>query len=320
MCRSERSRSAIAFVVGIAVAAMMPAKGAAQHASPSSAKIEEQATTAYESKQYQRCAELWMRSAAGRPHGTSSDAHYNAACCHALNGQVDLAFASLEHALGAGFRDQAHLMGDSDLASLRGDPRWRQFTASLDERIAAWEKTLGDPVLRREILAMVREDQRLRFAAIQNKFQEKELAAQIEAVDRRNTQRMKAIVDARGWPGRSLVGKDGAHAAWLLVQHADLDLPFQKRCLAAMEPQIHRGEVEPMNYAYLVDRIAVAEKRKQVYGTQFGENRQPRPIEDEAHVDERRKAVGLETLTEYKAQMLRLYGPPPSQESGSRQE
>ncbi len=121
---------------------------------------------------------------------------------------------------------------------------------------------------------------------------------------------MKEIVAQHGWPTRSLVGKDGAAGAWLLVQHADLDVPFQKLCLAKMEPLVKTGEVEPKNWAYLVDRVAVAEKRKQVYGTQFDGQRRPRPIEDEAHVDERRKSVGLGTLDEYKREMMRVYGPP----------
>jgi hypothetical protein len=42
----------------------------------------------------------------------------------------------------------------------------------------------------------------------------------LRAVDANNTIRMKEIVQAHGWPGRSLVGDDGATAAWLLVQHA----------------------------------------------------------------------------------------------------
>ena len=47
---------------------------------------------------------------------------------------------------------------------------------------------------------------------------------------------------------------------------------------------------------------AVAEKRMQVYGTQFTAGRsgpEPQPIEDPEGVDERRAAVGLEPLAEY---------------------
>jgi hypothetical protein len=53
-------------------------------------------------------------------------------------------------------------------------------------------------------------------------------AEHLQAVDAANTARMKRIVAERGWPGRSLVGDDGAQAAWLLVQHADHDPAFQR--------------------------------------------------------------------------------------------
>ena len=35
--------------------------------------------------------------------------------------------------------------------------------------------------------------------------------------NRRNTARLREIVDEHGWPGRSVVGKLGADAAWLLL-------------------------------------------------------------------------------------------------------
>jgi hypothetical protein len=54
----------------------------------------------------------------------------------------------------------------------------------------------------------------------------------------------------------------------------------------------------------------VHEKRKQTYGSQLTNQREPEPIEDEAHVDEQRKAVGLGSMAEYKTQMLRMYGAP----------
>ena len=52
----------------------------------------------------------------------------------------------------------------------------------------------------------------------------------------------------------------------------------------------------------------MAEGRKQTYGTQFSGS-DPDPIEDEEHVDERRKTVGLPTMEEYRRQMQEMYGP-----------
>jgi hypothetical protein len=35
-------------------------------------------------------------------------------------------------------------------------------------------------------------------------------------VDRENAARLKEVLARHGWPGRSPVGRDGAHAAWAL--------------------------------------------------------------------------------------------------------
>jgi hypothetical protein len=97
---------------------------------------------------------------------------------------------------------------------------------------------------------------------------------------------------------------------WLLVQHADADLGFPKQCLALLEPLVKIQEVSEINYAYLYDRVAVAEHRPQRWGTQFGSDGEPQPIEDAANVDARRKAVGLGTMDEYRQKMRAMYGPP----------
>jgi hypothetical protein len=68
------------------------------------------------------------------------------------------------------------------------------------------------------------------------------------------------------------------------------------------------GQARPDSYAYLYDRVAVAEQRPQRYGSQYGADGTPEPIEDPDHVDERRKAVGLDTMAEYDLQMKATYG------------
>jgi hypothetical protein len=266
-----------------------------------------QAGAAYDAKQYARCAELYEKLAAAR--GDDSSLQYNAACCHARDGKSDRALALLDRVVKSGFIELDDLQQDSDLVSLHADPRWTALVDGVKANVVKLEKTIGDPALRRELLAMVQVDQAARKALITSGFKDKDKLANMSAIDRKNTARMKEVVAAKGWPGKALVGKDGAAAAWLLVQHADLDVAFQKVCLAKIEPLVKSGDVDAKNYAYLVDRVAVVEKRKQTYGTQFNAKQEPQPIEDEAHVDERRRAVGLGTMEQYKAQMIRMYGP-----------
>jgi len=177
--------------------------------------------------------------------------------------------------------------------------------------------SIREPELRKELLQRQKEDQAVRFewvevlqkTSTEEGSRDEQLLAEAQRiqqklldVDAANTLRMKEIVEEFGWPGRSLVGKDGAKAAWLLVQHADKDLAFQKNCLALMEA-MPKGEVVGQDVAYLVDRVLVAEGKPQRYGSQLQTTATGElvlyPIEDQVNVDVRRKAMGMEPLNKY---------------------
>ncbi|MBC7973743.1 MAG: hypothetical protein H7138_02075 [Myxococcales bacterium] len=129
---------------------------------------------------------------------------------------------------------------------------------------------------------------------------------QVAEVDHRNTAALKAIIAEHGWPGRSLVGEGGTDMAWAIAQHADDDPAFQRAVLARMEPLLGTGEIDPSQHAYLHDRVAVAEGRPQRFGTQFSDGVHPAPIEDEAHVDDRRASVGLSSMAAYQEEMRQI--------------
>lgn len=263
------------------------------------------AMAAYDKKQFGRCAELYMAVADHTAARSKAFALDSAACCYALDGKPDLAFTMLERSMDAGLHDFEQLQIDADLKTLRDDPRWPAFIAKAKDE---FEKSLGEPALRSELLARYAEDQALLKSTIGKDKSEMEAAS--KALNAKNLPWLEEVVAKHGWPGKRLVGDDGANAMWLLVQHSDTDPAFQKLCLGLMEPLVVSGEVSAIDYAYLWDRVAVAEKRPQRYGTQFGETREPRPIEDEAHVDDRRRALGLPTMASYRKAMLKTYGPP----------
>lgn len=127
-----------------------------------------------------------------------------------------------------------------------------------------------------------------------------------EEVDKRNTARMREIVATVGWPTISKYGERAAHAAWLLVQHADQDPEFQEKVLALMR-DLPDGEVSKQDIAFLEDRVRVNTGRPTLYGTQFYNDQQgifgPQPIEDRDTLDERRAAVGLGNFAEYEKEI-----------------
>lgn len=169
--------------------------------------------------------------------------------------------------------------------------------------LAACATPVGNNDLRLELLQREEADQAALKAFMESLNFDKALMQQQQQVNQDNTARLKEIVEEYGWPGFSLVGKDGASAAWLLVQHADHDVAFQKQCLALLQAAVEIGEALPRHAAYLYDRVAVNEKRPQRYGTQgrcLSAGRwEPLTLEDANRVDEYRAAAGLSTLAEY---------------------
>lgn len=172
------------------------------------------------------------------------------------------------------------------------------------------------PELRLELLKREEEDQTIRNELIKKGVgqPDKSILARMNEIDAANTERMKAIVRQHGWPSPELVGSDGVHAAFLLVQHAEP--AFQKEMLPLVEKAYKSGGLSGQSYALLVDRVLVREGKPQVYGTQakpFEEWKKGEaaamPIEDEANVDKRRVEVGLPPLSEYLKMMKQVYFP-----------
>lgn len=162
------------------------------------------------------------------------------------------------------------------------------------------------PELREVLLEMIEEDQHWRHKIRNTRFSNTAVLDATSEVDARNMVRMKQIVDEYCWPTRRMVGRDGTHAAWLLIQHADRDPEFQLRCLDLMENHLEDGEVLKSDFAYLVDRVLVNNGKLQRFGTQFHKvdgKLTHQSMEDPAHVDERRVKFGLQSMADYKKLM-----------------
>ena len=172
--------------------------------------------------------------------------------------------------------------------------------------------------LQQELLRRADEDLTARAALI---AKGRAVFEQSAAVDADNTAWLKGVLDEVGWPGKSMVGEEAAHATWLLAQHADKDLPFQRRCLALLMQAAAEGEASPSDAARLTDRVRLAEGKSQVYGTQMvarhGRYEAPR-LGDPNRVDERRAAMGLEPLADQIVQATEVFGPPEPVQSRCR--
>lgn len=159
--------------------------------------------------------------------------------------------------------------------------------------------TATDPALRDELLAMLAADQADRQEA------EPDIGA-----ERARTERLRRIVAERGWPTRTLVGHDGATAAWAIAQHSDLDPQFQRQALDLLRAAVAAGEADPGELAYLVDRVAANAGQPQTYGTQMGctDDGQPQlaPLAEPDRVDALRAEAGLPPLADYLAELAEV--------------
>jgi hypothetical protein len=170
-----------------------------------------------------------------------------------------------------------------------------------------------DEELRAELLARAAEDQRVRNALSPPPRGElREIPDDIREmmrVDEANTAWLTELTTRRGWPGRTAVGEDGAHAAWLLAQHADPE--SQKAFLDLLRAAVAAGEASARDLAYLDDRVRMRAGQPQLFGTQFVRDEQglrAAPIEDPENLDQRRASVGLGPFADYEAQMRRARG------------
>lgn len=163
--------------------------------------------------------------------------------------------------------------------------------------------------LHKELLTMRAADQDVRHRWIAAGLTDEKLKAEAMALDARHVARLQQIVDQLGgWPGKSLVGMDGSNAAWLIAQHGGRE--FLHEMLPLMKKAAESGELPPASYALSEDRVRIQDGKKQLYGSQFNTRNgkcEPLPIEDPEHVDERRKSVGLDPLSDYTTELCKTY-------------
>lgn len=190
-----------------------------------------------------------------------------------------------------------------------------------DYEVLASDSSVSRPELRAELLRMRALDQAVRESTFGSDFRLESVGdiwglaqngVRMARVDGPNTDRLKEIVAEHGWPTRAEVGEDGRSAVFLIVQHADRDVAFQKEALGPMREAYEAGDASGSDLALLTDRVRVAEGRDQLYGSQIymatGQPAVLRPIEDEENVDARRAEIGLSPLDGYLARICNESG------------
>jgi hypothetical protein len=115
--------------------------------------------------------------------------------------------------------------------------------------------------------------------------------------ERANAGVLRRLFGQHEWPGLSLVGEDGAEAAWRLALHADHEPGLQRMALLLLAKAVEQGEAPIQHWAHLHDRTQVSAGQPQQYGTQHrlapGGEVTLLLVHDPASLDNRRNSVGL---------------------------
>jgi len=228
---------------------------------------------------------------------------YNLACCYALNKKGDSAFYFIYQFIDTVQLDQLNwVLSDKDLEPLHTDLKWNDIKYKLDERVKN-ECKCSNKALALELRDMKIEDQRYRsYTQFTVKRQELDYTETVSLLkiqatyDSINQVKLLPILDKVGWPTISMVGTDGSETAFLIIQHANIEL--QKKYLPVIKKLAKIKEVTWNDYALMKDRILVMEDKKQIYGTQSRFNSTTGelelfPIKHAKRVDKRRKKIGL---------------------------
>lgn len=232
---------------------------------------------------------------------------YEAARTQALSGDYLRALASLDSLLA--YVPTSRWRTDPDFAPLHRFPHWTTLTQRADEQQAAAQRRVRNLPLAQELATLLQQDQATRQKTGMLTAAE---AKQFFHQDSVHLVRLRQIVARHGWPGRDEIGQSGNEALFLLLLHSD-NAAVLTEFLPVVRHAVQQGQTEAKSLAYLEDRLAMRQGKRQRYGTQFQQSEQTQlletyPVENPAQVDVRRYAVGLPPLVVY---VRRASGSPP---------
>ncbi len=233
---------------------------------------------------------------------------YIAACSWVLGNETDSAFSQLFKVVRkSNFLFEGYVVSNPGFNVLHSDKRWDLLLELInnkenDETIQY--KSLSD-TLYQIYFADVKS--RVEVKKKENEFGFNSDTARIcwkkiEANDSATLVRVQKLLDKYGWLGSDKIGALGNRTLFLAIQHADLKT--QIRYLPLMKAAVQNGNASPGNFAYLADRVALRQGKKQLYGTQLGRSHSGgqyyiAPLEDPENVDRRRAEAGLEKLEDF---------------------
>ena len=292
---------------------LLPVSGAVPTAAaeePTAREVAAQADAAYEAEDWSGCADLYARAADRAGRALRRHTAYNAACCHALAGDVDAAFTELNRAIEARFEDIDLLRRDTDLEILHGDARWEETVARAEAAAQAYLDSINQ-----EVRDLFHQDQADRRPPEGEEIDWSVVTPRDEA----RRARVREMIEA----GELNAADDYYHAAMVLQHSSELEdyRTAHELCLQAVEADPEHSGARWLAAAAL-DRWLVNQDKPQKYGTQF------RKVDgawelcevDPEVTDEERAEWNVPSLAEAQARVERMNAPAAAEEETAEED
>jgi hypothetical protein len=110
------------------------------------------------------------------------------------------------------------------------------------------------------------------------------------------------IINTSGFPTKTKFSKNAYKAAVIITLHSS-NILLLENTISVLQNESPET-VEKRDMAYLIDKLRVLKNKPQLYGTQFRKSAHGKiiflPIEDEEHLEERRRKLNMESFEDYK--------------------
>lgn len=273
-----------------------------------SVELYEKAEKAYAKGRYEKSTQLYQQLIDSE--GENSQLLFNQLTSLIHSNDTVAIENSFKKLTEGGYLDCYYLSASEDFKQIKYKVKFKLWQAALkacvkSEADYVKNNNIQNPELRKQLLWMKLQDvvsdikviHKIRYNAYP-KTSYDDLKAERTKIYMNNFSQLLAFTQKSGWPGKSLVGQDGAEAAWLIAQHGNHSPPAQEYLLGLLEKASNENEATMTQYAHLYDRVKANMGKPQKYGTLRWKNPETEawelyPLEDSTKLNEFRAQAGL---------------------------
>jgi hypothetical protein len=158
-----------------------------------------------------------------------------------------------------------------------------------------------DPFWTEKLKPLIERDQFIQEALGRKGILEDSYQPELEKIQKENAKKLEKFIMDKGFPVLSNAGEEGVQLSWYIIHNAISYPDFMRECLTQIRLAVAADDFPKDLLAYLEDKVAYCENRKQLFGTHFVWSECgliPSPIEDIDYLDKRRASFNLPPMAD----------------------